>query len=592
MAVIEIKAATLPGFPYYFPYRTGVRLQATIDALGGKTFTGSASAAITAEATVTSQRTATILADLAAAIATDSEDKADYITTADTATTAETTAETERDAAVSADTGPVTAMADAVIGKGQLLESSLSLEVTSDAAGTTTAPLTADRVITASPSATARLDAVGYVDLTLNGSTVAIKTLDAVAEAHGTVLASSDQNFVQDHLFSASADIVAIATGESGLGTTILALALEIFTAQQESLLSRVLFGSTELDITASTQIDFNNISTRLDLAAEFAAEGHRTQYPEATLGVSAEALVDCFGTRYGSAELGAVATPSVIMSNGRVLAAEQTEITASQTAEVVLTQYVAASLSVTVSSDTLASQNQQLVGSLAVSTARSTAGMRTHNAIATRTVTANLSSVALRKTFATAEMAIAVTQSAASRSQLLASAALTNLVALPTILTLQALIEAENINAAADLASLGTGEFFTEVVPLDFIATIFADPVVEFPFAANLRATADLELNGGLLLATETELNIQAELAAQIENFKYIESPDLEIVTTFDVPGVQFILSANAELEVQASTSAVGLWRHSGGNPMWLMFFFAGHGRQYPVAAPGSTEE
>lgn len=590
MAVIEIKAATLPGFPYYFPYRTGVRLRATIDALGGKTFTGSASAAITAEATVTSERTAIVLADLVATATTSSENEADYTTDADIVTTADLTAEAGRDAGVSSDTA-VSAVANAFASRDQLLESSLSLGFTSAAAGTTSALFTAEEVITASFSAAARLDGVGYADLALSSSFAATEVLAAAADAYSVILASSDPDFIQDHLASASADIVALATGEIGLGTTILSPVLEV-TSDQTGTLSRVLFGSAELEIAVTTAVDFSNIATALDLTADFAAEGHRTQYPEATLGVFAEALVDCFGIRYGSVEQNITATAPVVMSNGRILDPGQTEVSVTCSAEVVLTRYVAADLAITTSTgDILVSQDQQLSASVPITVTRDTTVMRTHNAIATRAITANSPSVVLRETYTAAELALVANRSAASRTQLVTSAMLTSSAALPTVFIMQALLDAA-IDATADLAALSTGEFFAESFIDTTITTFLADSVMEFPFAANLRVNTDLELSGGLVVGTDSDLQIQAEPTARIENLKYIESPNLEVLTTFEVPTVQFILSANAELELRAATSAIGLWRSSGGNPMWLMFFFAGHGRQYPVAAPGSAEE
>lgn len=58
MAAVEIRAATLPGFPYYFPYRTGVRLTATPTGTVHKKWDGSpevtaASVGITAAMTRT-----------------------------------------------------------------------------------------------------------------------------------------------------------------------------------------------------------------------------------------------------------------------------------------------------------------------------------------------------------------------------------------------------------------------------------------------------------------------------------------------------------------------------------------------------------
>ena len=127
MAVIEIRAATLPGFPYTFPYRTGVRASASAYGATGSILVVDAATTVTADPTGTLSYGAQPTADLTVTAVFAVDAVVLRRSQASLASTATGTAALAQDQPF-ATTQELLAHATAAVSRNQLLSGSLELD--------------------------------------------------------------------------------------------------------------------------------------------------------------------------------------------------------------------------------------------------------------------------------------------------------------------------------------------------------------------------------------------------------------------------------------------------------------------------------
>lgn len=148
-------------------------------------------------------------------------------------------------------------------------------------------------------------------------------------------------------------------------------------------------------------------------------------------------------------------------------------------------------------------------------------------------------------------------------------------------------------VTAGLNMAMMRTA--FLENIEMAITATVTAGAQVIARGSAALNLDADvlvspLGLEGTTLLArAQIPVQVSAEVSVDRETFA-----DADCAVAVAVPASETFLDRviAALLAVRADRNTTVLYNHSGGNPMWLMFFYAGLGQVNPVAAPGSTEE
>lgn len=578
MAVIEIQAATLPGFPYYFPYRTGVRLSnaATVD--GSKVYYGDTSVVITAEATVTSDRTATVDAELTTSASTSGETFTNHAVSASLTILAASVLDFARDTTV-ASSETITATGSAIAYRNQGLDGTVDISAVLDNLANIEAfsDLIGLEVMTGI-TAEAQIVAVSDSSLALFATiTDSDSQLDAVGSSDTTGTATGTAEIVRDQpLAGEPTEIAATITAEINQATensAELAISAGI-TAEAQ----RTQYGETELAVTADPSAKVTNADAALSVTAEPSASLDRAITAEAELAVTATTLIDTEDTRYGDTSqtvTGTTSAASQLSASGSAT----TEITNASTADSTRTTFGSSTTAVSAVTTGAISQVQRLASStaitagltadsqvtrygdasLTVSATRTAAVTRVATVAAETTVTASGTGSLFRQTFATAELPVT-----AEISQVLnLSAPIESL-----LLSLTAVVD---ISQRSDLISSGD---------LALLSQSFPTNNAFFVVGSLLRAFADPDAKGGQLLLVEASLETTATIdLVSMQRQVWAAAQELQIQASILISQMVFILTMNAELTVLATNPAEMLYRHSGGNPMWLMFFYAGYG-------------
>ena len=577
MAVIEIKAATLPGFPYYFPYRTGVRLSNASTSNASKVYFGDTSVILTAEATVTSLRSTYADVDLTITNTPAPDSLRDVRVDADQAIVAASVLEFLRDTFIDTDQ-TITAVTEAVAFRNQQLSALLELTAGLDAlAQINAAGITLDPVIEAAPVAAVQLGAAGSANLSLVTTTSIDQRFDALMQGITTAIQTT---------FATEGDSYQTLEDPGTTITTGLEAAalnfMEIFAGTVEVTagitaevsLSRVI--DTELAVTVAPTATVTNADVRQEITAQLTAEAMLTQYPEANLAVSFTALVDSLDTRYGDAAVTATATGSADLTQSAVSDSD-TAATATATADSLRTAYASTVQSVTATTDGSVIQDQPLAAILGARIDSDTAVQADFVDDAALAVSATPAAEIVRTTYATSQsdftagINVTALRTVYSDTALDLSADTSGLLNLlgplnPLPLTITAAVDAFQ---KADWVAQGN---------LSVLGSSFPVNNAGYLVAAILEATADSFSRAVMTARVSASLNVSAIIPLlDIHRTVYVAAQELEIQALLSECLMYFIWNVQAQVNIAVANPATMLYRHAGGNPMWLMFFYAG---------------
>lgn len=589
MAVIEIKAATLPGFPYYFPYRTGVRLRNNVSALGGKVFTGDASVSITAAASVTSLRDARVNASVGLNAFSTSLSNGTYPTSASTDLTASASVVLDRNAAVAADLTVTSTLAAEAI-RDQALDSTLEIAAGIDyPAMHLDALADAATLITTSPTVAPLLDGVFHASLGVAGNFTPEGQLDAVANTEISVTAATLAITIREQIIEAATEIVANISQDFQLDA--LGSADTVISAGITNALLRTLYAESDLNSVVIFSTKTINADVKTIVSGELSAEALRTQYASATLAVTANTLVDSLDTRFAETTLVETATAAALSQiQGRF--SFTLDLTADSAATARRTQYAAATQPVSAIGVANINHAQRLSTTLPVSATIAADSHVSRFATASTVISANTVPAVSRFTFAEAFFTEITADNPAVmlRKVYMTADSIINAVADPlmqldgmfdTDLTIEATIDSFIRGSVVGDADLGVNFF------------CFPENIAHFLSFAILRLTADIQAKGGLYFIADVNLDAQAVLAeSTIDRTVWAQADIVQVTAEIEKIAVEFNQVMEAELALVVENPAIMLWRHAGGNAMWLSFFYAGYGRRYPVATLASTEE
>lgn len=575
MAVIEIRAATLPGFPYYFPYRTGVRLFNTVEALGGKVFTGDAEASITAEATVTSLRTANVDADLGTEATITSDHLVAYVAAAELEIVSVLQVDSIRDATIQADL-TVIASTDTFASRHQDIDAELAFSAVADEVLKLDAYSPAlDPLIEVGDEAAASLQAVASAELPLFSDTDTDQYQDSVSSSDTTLTAdqsavmSRHQDLDTDLAFAAS-----ISADAPLSGVTFAETVIDITTDQA---LLRTQYIAADLEITAAPDARVTNADVRFTVTATGEADTMRTQYAEALLEITADTLVDCLDTRYGQVTLAETAGAEALLN---LLAQSETEQTATAdfTADSMRTQYAEAQLSVVATATADDSHAQFLTAALAVTTGITADSHVERYGQATTTVAASINAEVQRETYGMAELTVTAEPTDSVHRETYANAELDVSTTLDRTMQLYAPISAIPYEIMAESEAMHYVAYVGQTY-LNLWNNTEAHVSADFVVAGPLRLSVEQEDDSRVERYAVAELVLQTELGTTALRTVRVTA-DLGLVAQAEA-STRKTIHILASLLLEASLPASMLYRHAGGNPMWLMFFYAGHGEE-----------
>jgi hypothetical protein len=253
-------------------------------------------------------------------------------------------------------------------------------------------------------------------------------------------------------------------------------------------------------------------------------------------------------------------------------------DITATLAATGRRTQFVATSLAVGAASTPAASRLAPTSTTLAVTAATTADSRVTRFASASLAVTATRAAAVSRITFASSTLALTADSIPDSLRATFVTSSTAVTASANGLLQLQAPLQSNttvtaNTAPASYVNHVGSAE-------LDLLATFDLQNIARFLTAANLRVVADPEAKGGLLLSATAELNTTATADIDLIRDARIDAL-LNTLATVELGNVQFIHAAQVTLALLATAPATMLYRRSGGNPMWLTFFYAGQGER-----------
>lgn len=591
MAVIEIGAATLPGFPYYFPYRTGVRANATPVANGGPIRLLDATVLITASAAVTSARTANVDSVLAVTATAAADSYVSRYADSSAPLEASISAAINQGQALSADLALVASITSGT-SRNQELSTATPLSVTTPSAlqlqGVSGTGIVE---IAAGITADASLQAVSSASLALTTAITAAGYLSATSSANTAITAVVNSSVLRAQFIAADTavtiDTPTLASQDSLTSADI------VITAGLDNALVRIQYLDAELALIAGIDARVTNISAALSVIADFTADVQLNQAATATLEVSATALADALDTRYADAALSVIATAA---SDLKLDPGYQfyLDIIAPAVADSLRTVYATVG-TLNITALLLSDSSLNALGNTSLNIAASTAADSevTRYGSATLEVHANGTAEVSRATYASAEAPIvALPDVVALRITYAVAPDLDVIAGISALNQLQAPLLAETIGISAFFGTPDMQGQFVSTADLELLTSSFPEDNAHFLTAATLKGIADFPTQGGLILLAEAELSIAATLS-EVEALRELWMDTLlEISVAIEVGQIQFIHSADADLALLVENPASMLYRRSGGNPMWLTFFYGGNGRQYPVAVPSSGEE
>lgn len=581
MAVIEIQAATLPGFPYYFPYRTGVRLTATPDALGGFYLpTDTDNSLVTGGFT----GTATVLAPVDAA----------------TPVTATLSADSHVVHYIDATTA-TTATATVAVRQGQDIAAAHEITATADVIASRDKLITPDPTeITATASAVARLDGLVASTTPVIATLSSALTLDAVGSAEQGVFVLTDPEQLLDAAGSATTTIGTGRPGEVSQGQDLDSDALGLIAliaaemnqasfgaaelavdAPATGTLLRTLYLDTALDLTAGLVVTANNIAAALGITADFTAEVQHEQVAAAALEITADALADTYGTRFatGLVDLTADRSAVIKLDPGYQF---YSDFTATLDATGLRTAYLQdVPTAVTAQSLADSSRTAPVTATVTVTVALTADSQVTRYAVADTAVSVIGFADSQRETYASADLTgLAVPTGTSLRTQYLDGPLGTTAgsgVPLVHLLGLMntALAGEAQTTAAQQADLVASGELpvlATETALVSLAALAQASLELTTGFAALLTAA----LSGHAALGVLAHLPMLEALRVA-----YVEAVVLEAVGHLVLSEMtRGHMVGSLQLDLEAETDAMVMYRRYGGDPMWLPFFHAGYGK------------